>query len=467
MGPMRATPLLLLAPLAFGAASIAWQADLNDAKQRAADENKILFLALNMDGEAANDRMAEDVYEDKQVVELTAHTVALVGSRFDHGGKCKRFDGIDCADHQQVEKQIRADILQVPPDEPLVAPQHIFCKPDGTILLSVPYEMKARELTWCLVTAIRMLDPEADVDMPDDARAPRRLIRDGALSGGGDTAIRPMTEDEVEETIQAIRAGMRGPERIEAVLRLIATDDENAVAYIDAELGGVQMQRRKPLLKRLIRAMGAVSPPSFAVTLHRFLEYPEEDISLEAAAALEQMASEDSVKPLRDAYREAETAVLRAHLIRALGVAGVDESAALKELTKAWDDADDEPLVAVNALLVLGLHTAERKGWEAVEEAFASDRPDMRQAAALGLAYGRAEGRADALRALAEKEADEDTRAVYAKVLQVLDGEAALSDLAETIAEVTASDLPRPRFFAGQTGAEDAPSEESAEANRE
>lgn len=456
---MRLLLPLLLPVLAWtGAADIAWESDFEAARARAAAENKVLFCALNMDGEKANDRMAEDVYSDKDVIALTTQTVNLIGSRFEHGGKCKRFAGISCEEHAAMETRIRADVLQAKPEDPLVAPQHIFVGPDGTILLSVPYEISARELQWCLVTAIKKANPDADVTMPAKARAPRRLIQDGVLEGSGDVTITPLSEDEVEETIEAIRNGMRAAERMEAMLRLIATDDPAAVEFIEVELGDVRLQRRKPLMVRAMRAMGAVSPPSFGPTLESFLKFPDTEIRLEAVVALEQIGYEKSVKELRSVYGKEGSARVRAQMIRAIGIIGADDKSARSAVLKAAGDKKDDVLAA-NALFALGLHAADKKAWGVLEEAFSHESTRRRQAAALGLALGRATDRLEALKTARKAETNAEVQATYDAVIAVLEG-GPIAGLAETVAKVTDSEIPRPRFFGGQTGAEEeAPSE--------
>ena len=450
-------PLLLPLLAAVGAADITWETDFEAARERAKAENKVLFCALNMDGEKANDRMAKDVYTDKEVVALTQHTINLIGSRFEHGGKCKRFDGIECADHQQMEKHIRADILQVTPQTDLVAPQHIFADAEGKILLSVPYEISARELQWCLVTAILKANPEADVKMPDKARAPRRLIQDGVLSGEGDATISPLSEEEVEATIEAIRNGMRAGERAEAMLRLLATDDKTAVEFVDVELGDARIQRRKPLLVRMIRAMGAVSPQSFGPTLERFLKFPDTEVRLEAVAALEQIGYEKIGKELRSVYGKEGSARVRAQMIRAIGIIGADDKSARSAVIKAAKDKKDDVL-ASNAVFALGLHASDKRAWAEIETGLSHSSARRRQAAALGLALGRASDRIDAVKAARDAEQDEEVQATLDAVLTVLEG-GPISGLAEIAAKVTDSDIPRPRFFGGQTGAEEAPSE--------
>ena len=66
--------------------------------------------------------LAENVYRDKRVVQLTASTVNLISSRFSHGssGPCKRFGGISCEDHKRVEVSIRKGIPVSLGDEPIL-----------------------------------------------------------------------------------------------------------------------------------------------------------------------------------------------------------------------------------------------------------------------------------------------------------------------------------------------------------
>lgn len=455
---MRLLLLLLPALLAASSASITWEADYDAAFERAANENKVIFVALNMDGEAANDRLAEDVYHEKLIVELSQHTVNLIGSRFEHGAKCKRFDGVQCADHQSHDKRIRAEILKASPDTSVVAPQHLFVQADGTVLLSVPYEVRAKELAWCFVTAINKANPEAKMAMPSGAKAPRRLIQDGVLEPGtGDAAISPLSSEEVEALIEEIRNGMRAGERAQAMLRLIATDDERVIEYLKVELGDVRLQRRAGAFKRVIRAMGAVSPASFAPLVEDFLKHPDDEIRMEAVVALEQLGNPKSAKELRSVVKKEDSAAIRAQMMRAIGIVGAEDKSARSTVMKAAKDKKDEELAA-NALFALGMHAADDKVWAQLEESLQEGSARLKQAAALGLALGRSTAHLERLRDLRKAEADKSVAATYDAVLAVLEG-GPIAGLAEAVAEVTGNDIPRPRFFGGQTGAEDAPSE--------
>ena len=160
MGPQfLATSVLLLLPLPVrpvaGAADIDWQPSYETALLRAADEDRVLFVAVNMDGERANDRTADKTYHDKTVVGLSEHTLNLVASLSEHAKPdrtCPRFGDVTCADHRRVDIDVRENVLAPDDEGYVIAPQHVFLKPDGEVILSVPYEISAAELEWCFVT---------------------------------------------------------------------------------------------------------------------------------------------------------------------------------------------------------------------------------------------------------------------------------------------------------------------------
>ena len=79
--PLLAALLLAILP---GADSIAWQPSLEAALERARAENRPVLLAVNMDGERANDLLAEEVYTDATIAELAALCACVVASATEH-----------------------------------------------------------------------------------------------------------------------------------------------------------------------------------------------------------------------------------------------------------------------------------------------------------------------------------------------------------------------------------------------
>ena len=69
--------LAVLAPVA-AADDVSWESSYEGALERAREENKIVFVAINMDGEAANDRLAYGVYHEDSIAELAGRTVNVL-----------------------------------------------------------------------------------------------------------------------------------------------------------------------------------------------------------------------------------------------------------------------------------------------------------------------------------------------------------------------------------------------------
>src|SRR5262245_30059657 len=66
------------------ARQILWQRDLDQALAVARAEGRALFLAVNMDGESASDRIVVENYRDPAFVADTRPFVCLVASVFRH-----------------------------------------------------------------------------------------------------------------------------------------------------------------------------------------------------------------------------------------------------------------------------------------------------------------------------------------------------------------------------------------------
>jgi hypothetical protein len=428
-------------------AQVAWQNDLQAAQDLAKNQNKVVFIALNMDGERANDRMAKQVYGDKKFQKLAEQTVNVVGSRFEHGKSgCKRFPGIACEDHQSIDKAVRLRVLNLPADANVVAPQHIFLGPDGTILLSVAYEVTVPQLQWCFVTANNKALPDSKMAMPSGAKAPRRVVLDGvAATEGSDISIPPLDSAELEKTMEYIVRGAKGSDRVDAIRSMLGTDDEDCIKFLEKEFGNFRYERRGDQLVRLLKAVGGASPSNFWTTIDHFLKSSDDEFRNLTAVALEQLAAPDSVKVLKSHFGKEKSRQVKKNILRAIGVAGAENKAARSIITKAWKNSK-EPLLQTNALLVLGLHASDKKALAILEEALSSNNPTHRQAAALGLAFARAKDHTEMLRGYAENEQEPECKAVMKRCLKVLE-DGALSTLADDFARIGEDEFQRPRFF--------------------
>ncbi len=115
---------------------IAWQPDLEVAKQIAKEENRPLFLAFNMDGESASERITFEEYRDPAFVDATKRCVSVMGSLFRHNprdyddqGKripCPRLGSVTCGEHIALEPQLFKML-----EGERIAPRHAFITPAG------------------------------------------------------------------------------------------------------------------------------------------------------------------------------------------------------------------------------------------------------------------------------------------------------------------------------------------------
>ena len=207
--------ILSLAPGTVPSGGIEWQASYELALTQAKAENKVVFVAVNMDGERANERMVREVYRDKVITKLAGETINLVSSNNTHGsGKaCSRFGSISCVEHRQVDVHVRANVLAPDADGFVIAPQHVFLAPDGSPILSVPYGVTEAELEWCFVTALRSVDEDLPLKMSSKARPPARLVMDGVFEGAGGESSQPLTREEALDLIKELKKGREACKR--------------------------------------------------------------------------------------------------------------------------------------------------------------------------------------------------------------------------------------------------------------
>jgi len=456
--------LLAAAALAWAATDftgegIVWEHDWDAAFTRAASENKVVFLAVNMDGEKANDLLAAKTYRHELLLPLAERTVNLVASRFEHGGKaCARFAGLSCPDHQKADVTARGKYLKAGLDGQVVAPQHLWLDGNGKILLSVAYAVTAEELAWCFVTAIQRVDPKSDVKMPSSARAPKRLVVDGVAGG---EAVRPLTEDELEAVLDELQKGGFGRDRVDLITSLLATDHPDAVKAVAKELAGFglrngrngrggevegAMEQLEALRRALVHRIGVISPASFWEALEEVIEDEDPRMRTEVAAALEQLSAEPSLKSVRKAFVSDKDQRAKQDFLRALAACGPGDAGTRKMVLQYVKDKDAG--IRHNALYGTGLFADSKDGAEAIHEAFASTDALDSQAALLGLAAANATAFAGPVEKLSlSKEASAETSALAVRVLAVLKAEAPLSGLAEEVIRVCGDTVRRERFY--------------------
>ncbi len=455
------------------AAGVDWQVDFETTLLRAADERRVVFVAVNMDGERANDRMAEDTYRDKTITGLAEHTLNLVASVGEHAKAertCPRFGDLTCPDHRRVDIDVRERVLEPDDEGFVIAPQHVFLDPDGKVILSVPYEISAAELEWCFFTSLKSVDPEFAHRLSPGARAPRRLIR-GAVAGAG-AGQAPPTREEVLELIAEVKKGnLRGGERMAALRRILLADEPEAIDFIGDELrrgpplgrgagrrgggGGARAAgERRDTRGPLLHAIGVRSPASYWEIVLEPATGSDQLLRAEAVVALEQLAAPESARGIGAALKREEVAEIEKNLLRALGSAGAaDKKARQTLLSRAKKEKD--PILRANAIVALGYLARHADVDERLRELLASDDPDERVAAACAVALTRERGWLEVLDALEQGEEDEEEKPGKAfedactGARAVLEG-GDLAPIEGSLTRVCRDEIARERLFGGE-----------------
>jgi hypothetical protein len=460
--------VLALAATAPQKPAVVWTPRWDDAFADAAQNKKVVFLALNMDGEAANDRMVSKVYTDPRIVAASKLTVNLPASRFEHaadGKPCARFGPLTCLEHRRIEGAARDNVLKTDAAGYTVAPQHIFLSGDGKVLLSVPYEVSAQELEWCFHEALAAVDPEAAKKIAVSGRAPRRLIQGGvfdpsAIPGAN---LAPPTREEVLAIVKEMRASMWSASRLQNIQRLLLSSEPEAIEQIEGELknelfgrrgwlqgapggaGGPDAAQLGDYKDRLMHGIGVLSPTAYWKLVASYLEHAEEELRHEAIVALEQLAAPESVSAITKAISKEKVPALRKDLYRALGSAGAGDEKARKTLLKALTTEKDE-LARRNALFALGWLAPAAESDKVLEDVLAKGTAEERSAAGLAAALTRNEAWLERVRLAEGAEENPEVKECLAAALGVLQG-AGLTTLRPLVRKICGDEIEREKLF--------------------
>jgi hypothetical protein len=446
--PLAFALIVVASALGHAEAQVTWESSYETAMARAREQGRVVWVAVNMDGEGANDYLAQQVYLDKRIQDLTSTTVNLVASRSMHAssGPCKRFVGIACDDHKRIEASVRGSLVKEDDSGHVVAPQHVLLSPTGEVILSVPYLITVEELAWCLVTARRTLETEAGLAMPDDATPPRRLIMKGVDEAAkGRALVRPLSEDELESTIKTMRKGWGAMEDMSRFYQILATDHPVAIKFATSEINSGMSSYSSEMTCLLVRAIASYSPPSFSPALEPCLRGQDAMVRSEAAAALEQLANRDSIPAIRKALSKEDSLEVKCGLLRALGAAGARNAAVAKTLMTNGKSESDEDL-RLNSVLALAYHVERKDVRELLVAALADEDPEVRQAAALAMAFSRLAVFAAPVGDAAKAEQDPMVSALYARAGEVLSG-GNLRTLADDYKRIGRDRVRRVRYF--------------------
>lgn len=201
---------------------------------------------------------------------------------------------------------------------------------------------------------------------------------------------------------------------------------------------------------RIIRAIGAGSPPVYAPLVHEFVGNFAPEMRMEAAVALEQLAAPESAKVLEKQLAEEKDPKVQKDLVRALAACGAKEAKVKKEVARRAR-ADKDLLVRRNAIYSLSHFAPDKDVLAALDAVLTTGSEEDKRAAALALALKRDEGWRGALETHLRSAIDGPLKSTLEAALAVSNG-ADLSTIGAEVARLCRDDIERVRIFGGAGG---------------
>jgi len=389
--PRAQDPAPAAAPAA--AARIPWEGDFDAALARAQKEGKPVFVAFLMDDEPANDQTIEKNYTDADIVKLAGKCVCLpccIGEHKGDDGMCKKFKGITCAQHQELEKKARARWLI---GTEVCAPQHVFCDPKGEVLLRKVYftGIEAMKKAFAMVLA-DCHDPDAEAVL-----AAEKAKVDGWMKDTDSNNL------EVREA---------------AVRNLAASDDPRALPHlVKLTKPDLDDATRQAAIQALARKGNylAITP------LTELLGDKKAPIVMRVASALETIQMPDATPPVLAVLKKEKRDRVRGFLLRA-AAHSTPENAEVREVTiKSLKGASAqlEPCV----LIALGYLNPHDTVVAAVKPLLGDKTVDTRGLAVWVLGCQRTPECKELLKKLLEKEKTPEVQAMAASAQKRCNGE--------------------------------------------
>jgi hypothetical protein len=445
--PMICVALGLGLSLSPSPAKFEWQASYSDSMERAAAENRVVFVALDFENEGRCELFLKTLLKDKLILAAAERSLNLVSSTEVHKktGGCPRFRGIECKDHGRMESDLLDNVL-IPNDEDMFAmPQYLWLNGEGDVLLSVPFELDRDGMLWCFETAESLVNPETAAPLSVEARPPRRLLMGRAYeAAAGDKHARGMTPSEMELELSKTKSNFLGLTNVGLIGRLMFTAEPEAVKYVKTQLSFTVQTFAKDRIGETIHTMGAISPEMFWEAIAEFKDTKDRDARHEIAVALEQLGAADALKFVKAEYKSEKDAEIERAWVRAMGACGSDDSGVRKSLIKLAGTEGDESMRA-SAAVALGYLQRNEEVQAAWRALLSGASQDLGVAAACGAALARDTSVLSAIEA-ALAEAEGESKASLERVVTVLKG-GDLFPIEEDVARITRDALPRERIF--------------------
>jgi len=367
--PVLAVLPALVAALCAGADALPWVGDWKLARERAAADGKPLLIVVMKDEEPGCDRMLRTVYADPAVRESLARFVLVPASAATHDlieierrgervPSCSQFVGALCSEHQAVERELHAQLVEPGSDE-VLAPQHLVLDAKGEVLLRRPYEMRRQGFLEFLECGLAYFADPAERTRPGiHSEFVRRLA---------------------EAVVKARDADAR---RKAAVELLAENSPEREFAFLELfeRVSGAANQ------EPIVRAAGYPQHRVWAPTVAKLLETRDARVRDCAVVTLEEEV-DPSVGPALLALWEKETdAETKKDLLRALGPCGARRPE-VRALLLVQLDAAKDPWRSAAALSLGWFAKGDEEVAAALETRYAREKSALVRLACLAACF--------------------------------------------------------------------------------
>ena len=434
-------------------AQIQWASSLDEALAEAKASNKAVFIAINMDGERANDQMVRDHYRDATLVKLSKNTINLFCSNNNHGrGSCKRCKGTTCAIHRANDYQVRRKILKTDGNTSVIAPQHLFVNGDGEIINSATYFITKGELEWLWVKAIGSVQTDFEWTPSGRYRAPASMKKGDADKSPAPEA--PPTKEEVEQALKNIKnanndtggddgddGDARNPwrkwaKRMEGAQKnsriLIRSDDKRALSW-----GQNSLRSYGRFRDNLIRDIGDFSPSPWSKLIEERVDDKSEKTRRTTIIALEKIANPKSATKLRKALKKEKDEVLRGRILRALAACSPTNSSTLRTIKKAVK-SDKSEIIRSHAVVAAGKLENRDAITECLQTALQDESSKVRSVAAYVIGVRLDKAMMDSLLSTMQAETEDAVKSWMQKAVDAIksgDNKAFKTFLAATLGD--------------------------------
>ncbi len=332
--------------------AIAWTKSVDEALEQAKTENKVVLLAINMQGERASDELVRDHYKDPVLGGLSRSIVSVFCSAYT-GKPATAKTGLHSSANKDNEQVVRERFLKADADQWIVAPQHVLVGPDGKIISSVSHLLSKGELEWIIVDAIRKVDPGFKWTASGRYRAPEKLQRGQANGSEGDAP--PPGQAQVRaalKNVDKLGGGRRGRNNFRKIAEdadiIIRSDRPEALRW------GKTVLRLRWVGSRLIKSIGDKSPKAWWKAVVEHLASSNDGMRKAAVIATAQLGEPKSFGQLKTAFKKEKDPAIEGRMLRTMASVAPTNRQAISLIGRALSSHKSE-FVRAHATVATGL----------------------------------------------------------------------------------------------------------------